>query len=314
TTFVDMYFAQDRVARVVDEMGIRALLTECLFDATIEQLEGNMRRAMDASEQMSRVTVGSAAHAPYTCSADVIKRCGEFSVSRGQKLTMHLLESSSEREIVEQKYGCDPVEHLRRSEVMDENWIIAHCVHLTDSDIEAIKGWGSTVVHNPQCNMKISSGIAPVAKLLEEGVNVALGTDGACSNNDLDMWEEMRSAVMLQRVATMNPVVMPAYEVLKMATVNGAKALGLEGELGVIREGALADVIVINMNRAHLQPLHNIISTLLYCVKASDVEMTIVDGRIIVEGGELLGVDMDEIIGDVNRRAQRILSELRIRN
>lgn len=312
TTFVDMYFAEHRVAQAVEDMGIRALLTECFFDATIEKLEGSMSKLIQAAKGSSRIMAGVAPHAPYTCSVDVLKQCGEFSQQHNLPLHIHLLESPSETEMVEQRYGCPPTQHLLSSGVIEQSTLLAHCIQLQDDDFKAIKDWGASVVHNPQSNMKISSGIAPVTRLLSEGINVTLGSDGACSNNDLDMWEELRSAVMLQRVTTMNPLVLPAYQALEMVTVNGAKALGMEGKLGVIKQGALADIIVVNMNKPHLQPLHNVISTLLYCVKSSDIETTIVDGRILVEGGELLGVDVGALIEDATLRAKKILRELRI--
>lgn len=307
TTFVDMYFAQWRVAQAVEQMGIRALLTECLFDSNEQSALAAVDSLLEIAARESRVMVGLGPHAPYTCSGELLSRCAEQSRAKSLPITIHLLESASERDTVQQIHGCDPMEHICRAGVLKSDTILAHCIQLCDSDIEAIKSSGASVSHNPQSNMKISSGVAPIAKLVEAGVNVTIGTDGACSNNDLDMWEEMRSAAMLQRVETMNPLTLPAYQVLKMVTVNGAKAIGMQGELGVVKSGALADLIVVDMMRPHLQPLHNILSTLLYCVKASDVDMTIVGGRILVEGGELLSVDLTGLIEEVNQRAKQIL-------
>ncbi len=307
TTFVDMYFAQWRVAQAVEQMGIRALLAECLFDSNEQSALAAVDSLSEIAAREPRVMVGLGPHAPYTCSGELLGRCAEHSRAKSLPITIHLLESVSERDTVQQIHGCDPMEHIRRAGVLKSDTILAHCIQLCDSDVEAIRSSGASVSHNPQSNMKISSGVAPIAKLVEAGVNVTIGTDGACSNNDLDMWEEMRSAAMLQRVETMNPLVLPAYQVLKMVTVNGAKAIGMQGELGVVKSGALADLIVVDMMRPHLQPLHNILSTLVYCVKASDVDMTIVNGHILVDRGELLSVDLMGLIEEVNQRAKQIL-------
>ena len=159
-----------------------------------------------------------------------------------------------------------------------------------DEEIAILAERGVTVSHNPQSNMKISSGVAPVQKMLQAGALVTVATDGPCSNNDLDMFEELRTAAFLQKSATADPLALPAYEALRMATVNGARAMGREGELGIVQEGALADLIVVDLQKPHLQPLHDVVSNLVYCGKASDVETVVVDGRVLVEGRRLLGV------------------------
>ncbi len=308
TSFVDMYFSEHRVARAAEDLGIRATLAECILDVKSGEFETNLAKVAEIAARTLRIKAAVAPHAPYTCSRESLDRC-KSAAADDMTLTVHLLESPSERDMVQSREGCDPMEHLLRSDIVNEKSLLVHCVQLSDNDIDIIKERGASVSHNAQSNMKISSGVAPIAKLVERGVNVTLGTDGACSNNDLDMWEEMRCAALLQRVVTMNPLVLPAYKVLEMATCNAAKALGMEGELGVIREGALADIIVIDMNKAHLKPLHNVISTLLYCVKAADVEMTIVGGEIIVEGGRLQGVDIEALMEDVTQRAKRIITQ-----
>ena len=161
--------------------------------------------------------------------------------------------------------------------------------------------------HNPQSNMKISSGVAPVERMRAAGALVTIGTDGTCSNNDLDMFEEVRTAAFLQKSATGDPVALPAYEALKLATVNGARAMGYaEGELGVIRPGALADLIVVDLQKPHLQPIHDLVSNLVYCGKASDVDTVMVDGRIVVENRRVAGVDLPKLYADVAAAVERI--------
>ena len=206
-----------------------------------------------------------------------------------------------------ERYGCTPVEHLDRLGVLDSRCIGAHCIHVTDSDIATLAARGVTVSHNPQSNMKISSGVAPVEKFRAAGAVVTLGTDGTCSNNDLDLFEELRTATFLQKSATGDPTALPACEALRMATANGARAMGYaDGELGVIREGALADLIVVDLQKPHLQPIHNLVSNIVYCGKAADVDTVMVDGRILVENRRLAGVDLPALYDAVGRAVRRI--------
>ena len=158
--------------------------------------------------------------------------------------------------------------------------------------------------------MKLASGISPVAQMLKSGINVGLGTEGASSNNDLDMWEEMRTASLLAKVSTGDPCALPAYEALKMATVNGAVALGMKGQLGQIAEGMIADLILVNVNKAHTQPMHNLISTLVYATKSSDVECVIVDGKIVLSEGRLTRLNLAEVVADARRSVDAIIERM----
>ena len=208
----------------------------------------------------------------------------------GLGMMTHIAETRDELRIVRERYGRTPVGHLDALGLLTPHTIGAHCVHVTESDIETLAARGVTVSHNPQSNMKISSGVAPVEALRRAGALVTVATDGTCSNNDLDMWEELRTAAFLQKSATGDPTALPAWEALRMATANGARAMGYaDGELGVLREGALADLIVVDLQKPHLQPIHDVVSNLVYCGKAADVETVVVDGRIVVEGRRIAG-------------------------
>ena len=198
------------------------------------------------------------------------------------------------------------IRHLDTLGILDDRTIGAHCVHVDDGDIRILRERGVAVSHNPQSNMKISSGIAPIARMHSEGVLCTIGTDGTCSNNDLDMWDEMRTASFLQKVATMDPCVLPAYEILKMATVNAARAIGHAGELGVIKEGALADFILIDAVKPHLMPVYNMVANLIYCGKAADVDTVVVNGEIVVEGRRIEGVDLSNLCFQVQHTAEDI--------
>ena len=212
------------------------------------------------------------------------------------------------QESTERIEGRRPTELIEGCGMLRVRTLAVHCVHLSDSNIALLAESGASVSHNPHSNMKISSGVSPVTKMIEAGVNVTIGTDGACSNNDLDLVEEMRSVAFLQKLSENNPCVLPATEVLKMATVNGARAIGMEGRLGVIQEGALADIVMFDIEKPHFYPRHDLVATLVYCGKSSDVNTVIVNGRIIVENRELCGVNLDALCQQTQLCVEEILS------
>ncbi len=307
TTFVDMYWSEEYVANAVEQLGIRAVLGEsCLVGERMELFERNFPRLIERAAKCGRITVSLAPHAPYTCSPEILKRCVELSQKHDLPLMIHLAETLFEEQTIREQYDMTPTEYLDSCGMITDRTILAHSIYLTESDMEIIAKRGAHIAHNPQCNMKLSSGVAPIATLIEKGVNCTIGTDGVCSNNDLDMWDEMRTAAFLQKLHCATPTVLPAYEILKMSTVNGAAAIGHAGELGVIAEGALADIILVDIMQPHYRPHHNIISSLVYCSRGSDVESVMVNGKLVVEGGELLGVDVEAICQDVEARSGRI--------
>ena len=243
-------------------------------------------------------------------SPENLRRGKETAERYGLHLMTHIAETQDEVRIVREKYGMTPVEHLDALGMLDARTIGAHCIYLTDTDIATLAARGVAVSHNPQSNMKISSGVAPVERLRAAGALVTIGTDGTCSNNDLDMFEEVRTAAFLQKSATGDPVALPAWEALRLATANGARAMGYaEGELGVVREGALADLIVVDLQKPHLQPVHDLVSNIVYCGKASDVDTVMVDGRIVVENRRVAGVDLPALYADVAAAVKRITAK-----
>lgn len=307
TSFVDMYFHEARCVEVVRRLGIRALLGSSYFDDTIEYAKKDIQHALTAVDGCDRIRLAVAPHAPYTVSEERLKEGKRFADAHDLPLMIHLSETRDEMQQITERYGCTPVQWLDRLGLLDDRTIAAHCVWVDPADRAILKERGVIVSHNVQSNMKISSGAAPIAAMIEEGLCVTLATDGACSNNDLDMWEEMRTAAFLQKLSTDNPLALPAYEVLKMATANGARAMGYEaGELGVIREGALADLVVINLDKPHLQPLTDPCAALVYCGKASDVESVMVDGRMVVENRRIEGLDLHALYQAVGEAVARI--------
>lgn len=311
TTFVDMYWSETFVAKAVCDMGIRALLGESCLEGRMDSFEVNLPALVEAANaSQGLVEAVVAPHAPYTCPPAILHRCVELAEKHNLSLMIHLAETLAEQQTIRELYDATPTEYLDSCGIIKPSTTLAHGVYLSAQDIEIIKSRGASVAHNPQCNMKISSGVAPVPSLLAEGVNCGLGTDGVCSNNDLDMWDEMRTASFLHKLTSQSPTTMPAYEVLRMATIGGAKAIGHAGELGVIALGALADIIVVDTSRPHYRPHHDLISSLVYCGKAADVELVMVNGVIRVAGSQLLGCDVEALCCDVEERSRAIFASM----
>ena len=307
TSVVDMYFHQSECVEVAERMGIRALLGASYFDHSVEETLADARVAAERAKGSARVRIAIAPHAPYTVSPENLLRGKALCEELDLPLMIHLAETQDEARIVQERYGETPVALLDKLGLLTSKTIAAHCIHLSDEDIQTLVERGVVISHNPQSNMKISSGVAPLKRLLEAGAKVTLATDGPCSNNDLDMWEELRSASFLQKVTTGDPLTLPAYEALKLMTVNGAQAMGYaEGELGVLRAGALADVIVVDLQKPHLQPIHDVVANLVYCAKASDVETVVVGGRMVVRERKVVGVDLPSLYQRVESAVRRI--------
>lgn len=307
TTFVDMYWHSDRVADAVSEMGIRGVVCPTFVGANYDNFEPEaIRMAEKYGSKKGRIQIMLAPHAAYTCPPDTLKKALKIADRYGLGIQIHVSETLDEQRMIREQYGKTPVAHLRDVGLFERPVLAAHCVYVDEADMEIMARCGVSVAHNPQSNMKLASGIAPVSRMLEAGINVGIGTDGPSSNNDLDMWEELRTASLLQKVATLNPCVLTAYQTLRMATVHGAKAIGREDELGVIAPGALADLMLVDMRRTHLSPQNDLIANLVYCGKASDVDTVIVDGQVVVKEHQLLTADVQTLCRDAGERVDEI--------
>lgn len=307
TTFVDMYWHSDRVADAVSEMGIRGVVCPTFVGANYDNFEPEaIRMAEKYGSKKGRIQIMLAPHAAYTCPPDTLKKALKIADRYGLGIQIHVSETLDEQRMIREQYGKTPVAHLRDVGLFERPVLAAHCVYVDEADMEIMARCGVSVAHNPQSNMKLASGIAPVSRMLEAGINVGIGTDGPSSNNDLDMWEELRTASLLQKVATLNPCALTAYQTLRMATVHGAKAIGREGELGVIAPGALADLILVDMRRPYLSPQNDLIANLVYCGKASDVDTVIVDGQVVVKEHQLLTADVQTLCRDAGERVDEI--------
>ncbi len=304
TSFVDMYWDENRIADSALKLGIRALLCPSCLDSNMESFERDLEALLPKCTDRVRAGVGP--HAPYTVSKENFLRVKALAERHNLPMMVHVAETEAEMAFVVGQTGMRPVAWLDSLGLLNERLIAAHCVYVDRQDRQTLLERGVKIAHNPSSNMKISSGIAPIEKCLEEGLRPTIGTDGPCSNNDLDMWEEMRNTSFLGKVSSMNPLVLPAEEVLKMATRYGAEALGHGGELGIIREGALADLIVIDLQKPHLQPVNNLVSDLVYCCKASDVETVLVDGCVVVENRRIAGLDLPDLYRRATVAVERI--------
>ncbi len=308
TCFADMYWYTARVGQAAREAGMRAVVCPTLLDGRHESFEQETVAILDeaASAGDGLVSVMVAPHAPYTCSPETLHKAVEMAKKYSLGIHTHISETLYEQETIFERYGKTPVEYLDSLGLFECRVLAAHCVYVSESDMEIMARKGVSVAHNPQSNMKLASGVAPVAKMLSKGVNVGIGTDGPSSNNDLDMWEEMRTASLLQKVSIPDPCALSAYQTLRMATVHGAAALGMAGSLGVIAEGALADIILIDTSKPHLWPKIDMIANLAYCGKASDVDTVIIGGKVAVDRRKVVNLDVEKCC----RTVQAITEEL----
>lgn len=303
TTFVDLYWMEEAVGEAAEAAGIRAVLSPTMIDFKRDAFERDVQTTFSryAAGQCPSISVMAGAHSLYSCSRENLLRVRELAEQYGVGVNIHLAETTDEAAIVRERTGMTPAEYADSLGLLTPRSLAVHCVHLSDSDIAIMVRSGASVAHNPQSNMKIGNGVAPVAKMTAAGINVALGTDGPCSNNDLDMIEEMRTAAFLQKSATGDPLALPAREALRMATANGACAIGRGADLGRIEEGMTADIILLDTCKAHLSPQLNMEGTLVYAAKAADVDTVIVDGRVVVEGRRLLTLDLEAILKEVDK-------------
>lgn len=308
TTFTDMYFQMDEVAEVVKRTGIRAMLSEGLIEENdgIEGLNdalGFALRWQDRAKGRIKTCLGP--HSAYTCSKEYLKMIRDKAVSNNLIINIHISETEDEQKILKDKYGLTTVKLLNELDIFKADVIAAHCVHVTDKDLDILKEKDVNVVYNPKSNMKLSSGIAPISKMIEKNINVSYGTDGAASNNNLDLIEEARVGSYLQKVSTKDPTVLPINESLKMITVNGAKALGYEN-LGEIKEGYLADLILVNKkNIVYQYPSYNYLSNIFYAGTGNDVNTVIVNGKIIMEDKKILRINEEKVYKKVEKLTQK---------
>ncbi|MET3289469.1 UNVERIFIED_CONTAM: 5-methylthioadenosine/S-adenosylhomocysteine deaminase [Brevibacillus sp. OAP136] len=307
TTFVDMYDHMDEVAKLVVETGQRAALCRgmiglCSEEERKQKLADSVAFSREWHNQADgRITVMMAPHAPYTCSPEFIQQI--LDKAEELNLPMHIHMSETQWEVAQnvQDYGVRPVAHLENLGVFNRPTLVAHAVHLTDEEIDILAKYDVKVSHNIVSNLKLASGVAPVPKMLEKGVSVSLGTDSTASNNNLNLFEELKLAAILHKGVTFDPIVVPAEVALRMATINGADGVFQKDQLGSLEVGKAADFIMLDANQAHYHPAHNPISHVVYAGNGRDVTDTVVAGKFLMRNRELLTIDEERAIFEANR-------------
>lgn len=294
TTFCDMYYFEDAIADETAKAGVRGVLGQTVIDFPVADNKNNAEAMAYVERFVARwkghelIIPAIAPHAPYTVSEEHLKAARAFSDRTGAPIVTHIAETKREVDDMVKAKGASPVAYLDRIGFLNERVIAAHMVWPQGTDIAILKRRGVGVVHNPQSNMKLAAGVAPVPRMLNEGVLLGLGTDGAASNNDLNMWEEMDTVAKLHKVFTGDPKVISAQQAFELATIRGAQALHLEKEIGSLEVGKRADLLVINRDTLNQIPAYNIYSDLVYATKASDVETVVINGRIVMRDRRLL--------------------------
>lgn len=312
TTFCDMYLFTDAVAQAAADTGIRAVVGEVLYDFPSPNY-GSPENGLKFTEGLirsyqghPRVRVAVQPHAVYTCSPDLLEKSKALADRYHTRWIIHLAETAKEVADCLEHYGATPVGHLHRLGLLGGNTVADHAVALTDRDMDLLAASGAKVVHCPESNMKLASGMAPVTDLLGLGVPVGLGTDGCASNNNLDMLTELDTAAKLAKVRSLNPTDLPAQEALALATRQGAMVLGLQDEVGILAPGLKADLVVIDLDQPHLTPIYDPYSHLVYAATGADIQTVMVEGRILVEDRRLLSFDLEETLTQARELARKV--------
>jgi len=308
TCYADMYFPTDEMIRAADESGMRAMLSRGLNDSDGKG-QDRLDQAIAEIKQHrghERITFALSPHAPYTCSQDYVAQVAAVAKELGVSIHTHLGESRDEFTQLREKHNMTPFEYMHAAGLFAQPVLAAHCVYITESDMQLVAQHGVSIVTNPVSNLKLANGVAPVKKMLEHGINVALGTDGAASNNSQNMLRELGYLCLLHKGLNEDAAFMHAAQGLQIATQGGANALGLGDEIGSIEPGKLADLTMLNCEQAHWTPQSNLLAALCYGAQGSDVELTMVQGEILLEHGRLTKIDEERVRYEAQNIAERL--------
>ena len=316
TTYCDMYYFEDAIADETSKAGMRGVLGETVIDFPVADNKTNAEAMAYAEKFVSHwkghalIVPAIAPHAPYTVSEEHLKAMRAFSDRTGAPIVTHISETKREVDDSIKARGASPIDYLNRIGFLNNRVIAAHVVWPSEEELGLLKKLGVGIVHNPQSNMKLASGVAPVPEMLKEDLPVGLGTDGAASNNDLNLWEEMDTAAKLHKLISKDPKVVSAQEAFEMATIRGARALHLDKEIGSIEKGKRADLVVVDLDDLNQTPYYNIYSDLVYATKAADVRTVIIEGRIIMRDRRLLTLNEETIKAEARRYREQIIRSL----
>ena len=317
TAFSDMYYFESDIAEATADAGLRALLCESILKfptpdaATYEDSLAYTRKFIEKWQDHPLIKPTIAPHAPYSNTEETLRKSADLAKEYDRPLMIHIAETEREVDDSMEMYGKSVVPWVKDQGILDVPIIAAHCVHIDEHEMRMLKKHNGSVAHCPSANLKLASGIAPITQMLEMGLNVAIGTDGPASNNDLDMFEEMRLAALLAKVTPNNPTALPAKQALQMATINGAKALGMGDVTGSLEEGKLADVIIVDAQPTHNMPRFDFnpdapYSQMVYAAKSSDVQHTIVHGKFLMKDRQLMTIDEQALRQEASNYAERV--------
>ena len=316
TTYADMYYFEDAVARVTKEAGMRGVLGETIIDfpapdnKTLDQAYSYTQKFLDHWKSDPLIVAAVAPHSIYTCSEKTLEDSAALARKNTAPILIHIAEAPFELEQSREKHGLTPVAYLGRIGVLGPDVLGAHCIAVNSADIAMLAHFGVGCSHNPSSNMKTAAGVMPVIEMLAAGVPVGLATDGAASNNNQDLFEEMDLAAKLQKISRMDPRALPAAQVVEMATIGGARALHLEKRIGSLEAGKQADLIIIDTIAPHATPMYNVYSELVFALKATDVRTVLIAGRVIMDERKMLTLNEDEILQKAREYQKRIAASL----
>jgi 5-methylthioadenosine/S-adenosylhomocysteine deaminase len=316
TTYADMYYFEDEVARVTKAAGMRGVLGETIIDfpapdnKTLPQAFAYTQKFLDHWKGDPLIVAAVAPHSMYTCSEKTLQDAAALARRNGAPILIHIAEAPFELEQSRNRYGLTPVAYLSRAGVLGPDVVGAHCILVDQADIVTLTHFGVGCIYNPSSNMKTAAGVMPIVEMLAAGEAIGLATDGAASNNNLDMFEEMDLAPKLQKLARMDSRALPAEQVVALATLSGARALHLEKQIGSLEPGKKADLILVDTSAPHATPQYNVYSQLVYALKANDVRTVIIAGQIVMEDRQMLTLDEQEILAKAGEYQKQVMASL----